>query len=115
MKIAYAARREITPEQRYSSGSARGTALNGNAGLAGVLAPMIPIRRMVFRAFFFYSWRPMLLQDRGALITGSGRGIGRPITRLFAKEGACVFLAAPPQKQSSAHIPEIVTSSALPP
>src|SRR5258708_8300809 len=98
MKIAYAARREITPEQRYSSGSARGTALNGNAGLAGVLAPMIPIRRMGFRAFFFYSWRPMLLQDRVALITGSGTSIGPPITLLFAKESTRVFLQPRPHK-----------------
>src|SRR5258708_10655870 len=98
MKIAYAARREITPEQRYSSGSARGTALNGNAGLAGALAPLIPIRRMVFRAFFFYSWRPMLLQDRVALITGSRRGIGLAISRLFANEGPCVFPSARPAK-----------------
>src|SRR5258708_4016546 len=107
MKIAYAARREITPEQRYSSGSARGTALNGNAGLAGVLAPMIPIRRMVFRAFFFYSWRPMLLQDRVGLINGYGRGIGRAIARLFAKEGACVFLAARTEKELAATVSEI--------
>src|SRR5260370_9409508 len=94
MKIAYAARREITPGQRYSSGSARGTALNGNAGLAGVLAPMIPIRRMVFRAFFFYSWRPMLLQNQVALITGSGRASVRAIARLFAEDGAAVVLPA---------------------
>src|SRR5260370_20761983 len=107
MKIAYAARREIAPEQRYSSGSARGTALNGNAGLAGVLAPMIPIRRMAFRAFFFYSWRPMLLQNQVALITGSGRGIGRAIARLFAKEGACVFLAARTEKELAATVSEI--------
>jgi len=36
----------------------------------------------------------VLLKNQVALITGSGRGIGRAIARLFAKEGASVFLAA---------------------
>jgi 3-hydroxybutyrate dehydrogenase len=36
----------------------------------------------------------MLLKDRVAVITGSGRGIGRAIARLFASEGASVFLTA---------------------
>jgi 3-hydroxybutyrate dehydrogenase len=36
----------------------------------------------------------MLLQDHAALITGSGRGIGRAIAQLFAQEGAAVFLTA---------------------
>jgi len=36
----------------------------------------------------------MILKDRTALITGSGRGIGRSIAQLFAKEGASVFLTA---------------------
>lgn len=37
---------------------------------------------------------PMLLKNQAALITGSGRGIGRAIARLFASEGAAVFLTA---------------------
>jgi NAD(P)-dependent dehydrogenase (short-subunit alcohol dehydrogenase family) len=36
----------------------------------------------------------MILEDRVALITGSGRGIGRAMARLFANEGARVFLTA---------------------
>ena len=36
----------------------------------------------------------MLLKNKTALITGSGRGIGRAIARRFAQEGASVFLTA---------------------
>ena len=49
----------------------------------------------------------MELQDRVALITGSGRGIGRAIAHLFAKEGAAVFLSARTENELSATAAEI--------
>ncbi len=44
----------------------------------------------------------MLLKDQVALITGSGRGIGRAAAQLFAKEGAAVFLTARTEKELAA-------------
>jgi len=49
----------------------------------------------------------MELHNRVALITGSGRGIGRAIAHLFAKEGAAVFLTARTEKELSATAAEI--------
>src|SRR5207245_1797900 len=49
----------------------------------------------------------MLLKDKVSLITGSGRGIGRAIAQLFAKEGAAVFLTARTEKELSATAAEI--------
>lgn len=49
----------------------------------------------------------MLLKDQVALITGSGRGIGRAIAELFAKEGAAVFLTARTEKELAATASEI--------
>jgi 3-hydroxybutyrate dehydrogenase len=54
-----------------------------------------------------YSPHPMLLKDKVALITGSGRGIGRAIARLFAEEGACVFLTARTQSELASSAAEI--------
>jgi len=49
----------------------------------------------------------MLLQDQVALITGSGRGIGRAIARRFAEEGAAVFLTARTESELQATTGEL--------
>jgi NAD(P)-dependent dehydrogenase (short-subunit alcohol dehydrogenase family) len=49
----------------------------------------------------------MLLKNQVALITGSGRGIGRATARLFAKEGAAVFLTARTEAQLAGAAAEI--------
>ncbi len=49
----------------------------------------------------------MLLQNKVALITGSGRGIGRATAKLFANEGARVFLTARSEAELSRTAAEI--------
>src|SRR5271155_3589008 len=49
----------------------------------------------------------MLLENKIALITGSGRGIGRAMAKLFAKEGASVFLTARTESELEASTKEI--------
>jgi NAD(P)-dependent dehydrogenase (short-subunit alcohol dehydrogenase family) len=49
----------------------------------------------------------MLLENKIALITGSGRGIGRAMAKLFAKEGASVFLTARTETELAATTKEI--------
>jgi NAD(P)-dependent dehydrogenase (short-subunit alcohol dehydrogenase family) len=49
----------------------------------------------------------MLLNNQAALITGSGRGIGCAMARLFAQEGASVFLSARSETELTATAAEI--------
>ena len=49
----------------------------------------------------------MHLKNQVALITGSGRGIGRAIARLFAEEGASVFLTARTEAQLASVAKEV--------
>jgi NAD(P)-dependent dehydrogenase (short-subunit alcohol dehydrogenase family) len=49
----------------------------------------------------------MLLENKVALITGSGRGIGRATALLFAKEGARIFLTARTESELHAVAEEI--------
>src|ERR1700676_965473 len=49
----------------------------------------------------------MLLKYQIALITGSGRGIGRAMAQLFAAEGAAVFLTARTEAELAATAEEI--------
>jgi len=55
----------------------------------------------------------MRLEDKVAIVTGGGRGIGRGIARLFAKEGAKVVVAARTEEQLKRVVREIETDGGM--
>src|ERR1700747_2922131 len=55
----------------------------------------------------------MELENRVVLVTGSGRGIGRAIAQLFAKEGAAVFLTARTEKELASTAATIANDGGL--
>ena len=55
----------------------------------------------------------MRLENKVAIITGGGRGIGRGIARLFAKEGAKVVVAARTEEQLNRVVREIETDGGI--
>ena len=54
-----------------------------------------------------------LLQNKVALITGSGRGIGQATAKLFAQQGAKVFLTARTESQLAATAEEIAAAGGI--
>jgi NAD(P)-dependent dehydrogenase (short-subunit alcohol dehydrogenase family) len=56
----------------------------------------------------------MLLQNKVALITGSGRGIGSAMAKLFAQQGARVFLTARTEAELAETTKEIVSAGGHP-
>ncbi len=54
-----------------------------------------------------------LLQNKVALITGSGRGIGQTTAKLFAQQGAKVFLTARTESQLAATAEEIAAAGGI--
>jgi len=80
---------------------------NGNSFLSGLHRGWAYTEHS--QEWLCYLW-PMLLQNKVALITGSGRGIGRAIAKLFAAEGAAVFLTARSEAELAATAAKIATA-----
>jgi NAD(P)-dependent dehydrogenase (short-subunit alcohol dehydrogenase family) len=59
----------------------------------------------------WYRLSTMLLANKVALITGSGRGIGRATAQLFAQQGASIFLSARTESELAATTKEITSAN----
>jgi 3-hydroxybutyrate dehydrogenase len=93
---------------RLAASFSRKTETVSNAVSLNLTSGFLDFRRPLYKTpRIAQSLWPMLLKGQVALITGSGRGIGRAIAKLFASEGADVFLTARTEKELEATGAEI--------